>query len=45
MGRLVAVQAMMAFMTITMHTAFERPDLWERGIPSEPCFCHIQRPC
>ena len=32
---MVAVQAMMAFMTITMHTAFERPDLWERGIPSE----------
>ena len=22
-------------MTFTMHTAAERPDLWERGIPSE----------
>ena len=23
------------YMTFTMHTAAERPDLWERGIPSE----------
>jgi len=30
-----ALKAIMGFMTFTLYTASDRPDLWERGIPSE----------
>ena len=29
------MKAIMGFMTFTLYTASDRPDLWERGIPSE----------